>query len=85
MAGLCESGNEPPGSLKVIIDGCNATLNSHLFSLVALRSLPYIITLAAIVICWCMFSAIVTMTAAAFIASPSSEPDELEFEVSSSI
>ncbi|KAJ9575674.1 hypothetical protein L9F63_007433, partial [Diploptera punctata] len=39
------------------VDGCNATLNSHL---AASRSLEYVIVHAAIVICCCIFNASLT-------------------------
>ncbi|KAJ9575615.1 hypothetical protein L9F63_007549, partial [Diploptera punctata] len=40
------------------VDGCNATLNSRLARLAASRSLAYVIAHAAIVICCCIFNAI---------------------------
>ncbi|KAJ9601390.1 hypothetical protein L9F63_000414, partial [Diploptera punctata] len=42
------------------VDGCNATLNSRLARLAASRSLAYVIAHAAIVICCCIFNAILT-------------------------
>ncbi|KAJ9581967.1 hypothetical protein L9F63_003657, partial [Diploptera punctata] len=42
------------------VDGCNATLNSRLARLAASRSLIYFFAHAAIVICYCIFNAILT-------------------------